>query len=194
MHTPVISPLARRSGRGFTLLEMLITIGIIVFLFSLIAMVAIRVREKARMSRVKGTIKKIHVCMEGYKAIWREYPAGAPLYPDTWPTGAMATIYKGVPLDTSLVMRGTGIGEEGSFTKDEFDPTGVFFVDPWGNQIRYRKLSADRILIWSYGPNKMDEIGIGQVFDPKTKAYIPGTGGGEQESQGDDISQVNVDY
>ena len=147
------------------------------------------------MSRVKGTIKKIHVCMEAYKAIWREYPAGAPLYPDTWPVGTQAVIYKGTPLDISLVMRGTGVGEEGSFTKDEIpDPTGQFFVDPWGNQIRYRKLSPDRILIWSYGPNKMDEIGIGQVWDPVAKAYTPGTGGGEQESQGDDISQVNVDY
>lgn len=194
MRNPFISRSKGSVARGFTLLEMLITIGIIVFLFSLMGLVAFRVREKAKMSRAKSTIKKIHVCMEGYKAIWREYPAGAPLYPDTWPVGSQATIYKGVPLDRSLVMRGTGIGEEGSFTKDEFDPTETFFVDPWGNQLRYRKLSSDRILIWSYGPNGHDEIGIGQVWDNKLKVYNPGKGGGELETQGDDISQVNVDY
>ena len=187
----------RKGPGGFTLLEMLIVIGIIVFLFTLVAVVALRMRDKARTSRTKSVIKRIHVIMDAYKAIWREYPAGVvnPLYPDQWPsTNVMATIYQGVPLDRTLVYRGTTL-EEGAFQKDDFDAaTQTYFVDPWGNSLRYRKLSADRMLVWSYGPYGKDEIGIGMVWDPKAKIYNPGTGGGEQEQQGSNISMLDVDY
>ena len=181
-------PRSRRTS-GFTLLEILVTIAIIVFLFSLIAVVATKVRDRARLARVKSLIKRIHVSLDAYRAVYREYPSGAPLYPDTWPSPYATT---GVPLDRSLVIRGLGVDD---FNHDDFDQaTQTFFVDPWGNQLRYRKVAPTQMLIWSYGPNGQDEIGVGQIWDSKTKAYTGGTGGGMQERMGDDISQNEVDY
>jgi type II secretory pathway pseudopilin PulG len=184
--------LSRRSRRpsGFTLIEILVTIGIIVFLFSLIAVVAARAREHARMSKTKSLIKRIHVVLDAYRALWKEYPAGD-YVSDTWPAPYLA---KGVALDRTLIFRNTGI-EQDSFGADEFDKaTNTFFVDAWGNPLYYRKVGPTQMLIWSYGPNKKDEIGIGQVWDDKTSAYVGGTGNGMQERMGDDISQNEVDY
>lgn len=179
-----------RRPTGFTLLEILVTIGIIVFLFTLIAVVATKARERARMARTKSLVKRVHVVLDAYRALWREYPAGAPTFPDTWPNPYNV---QGVQLDRSLVYRNTGL-EESAFTRDDFDATNTYFVDAWGNPLRYRKAGPTQMLIWSYGPNKKDEIGLGQIWDDKTKAYVGGTGGGKQERMGDDISQNEVDY
>ena len=76
-------------------------------------------RERARTSRVKSLIKRVHVTMDGYFALWKEYPSGDNLS-DTWPKTYDT---RGVDLGKSLVFRGTGL-EEGTFNHDDFDATG----------------------------------------------------------------------
>ena len=180
-----------RPASGFTLLEVLVVIAIIVFLFTLIATVATKVRDRARMSRTKALVKRIHTVLDAYRAVYREYPSGGPLYPDTWPSPYVAT---GVVLDKSIVYRGLGL-EDGTFNREDFDQaTGNIFVDPWGHPLRYRKVAPTQMLVWSYGMNGVDEIGPGKIWDDKLKAYSGGTGGGMQERMGDDISQNDMDY
>ena len=96
----------------------------------------------------------------------------------------------GVPLDKTLVFADSANED---FTRSEFDQNGTFLIDGWGSPIRYRKLSRERVFIWSCGMNKMDEIGPGQIWDDSSKTYSAGPGGGKFEAMGDDIPMTKVD-
>ena len=81
------------------------------------------------------------------------------------------------------------------WNNSEYDPADkTYLVDEWRQRIRYRKLSAERMLVWSVGRNGKDEIGKGEIWDEDTEAYVAGKGSGKLERQGDDISMVDVDY
>ncbi|MCW8131119.1 MAG: type II secretion system protein [Planctomycetota bacterium] len=174
----------RKARRAYTLIEVLVVISIIALLMSLIGIVAARARAKARVSRTKSLIKRIHVAMDAYQALWRVYPAGAPTHPDTWPD---PYDLKGVELEKSFL---TDRDPVAKFEVSDLDPTDdKYLVDAWGSRIRYRKVGPNRMLIWSLGPNKVDEIGNDTAKKreriPKDDTTFPGA---------DDISHVESDY
>lgn len=174
----------RRGARAYTLIEVLVVISIIALLFGLIGVVAARARAKARVSRTKSLIKQIHLGMDAYKALWKEFPSGAPTHPPTWPDPYDV---KGVEFDrTFLSDREPGM----KFEKGDLDTADDHYVvDSWGSRIRYRKVSTERMLLWSIGPNKVDEIGNDAV---KKRERIPP--GDATFPNADDISQVESDY
>jgi len=168
--------LRRAARRGFTLIELLVVIAIIGLLLSLIGVVAVKAREKARTTKCKDIIKRIHVAMETYKAFWSMYPSGAPDNPAIieWP---MPFVYTGEELDRRFLTN-RDPGSAADFKRDDYDPTDdKYFLDPWGKRIRFRKISHERILIWSTGPDGIDQIGLNKF-----------------ERAGDDISHVDVSY
>lgn len=170
----------KRPGRrpnAFTLVELLVVVAILALLLSLMGVVAARAREKSRVSRCKGLIQRIHVAMDTYKAVWNDYPSGAPGNPAirTWPDPYDPL---GVELERAMASRE---GSEATFSPEDLDPTDQkYFLDPWKKRIRYRKVSGERILIWSAGPNGVDEIGADTT--------------GRKERGGDDISSVDVSF
>lgn len=184
----------RRFSNGFTLIEVLVVIAIIMVLLSLLGVVAANARIKARISSTKSLVKRIHLSMDEYKAVNGEYPYGdstSGKVPDLDPA-TDADFYLGVELDRTWL---TDEEPGAKFNNSDYDPSdNNYFVDAWRNRIRYRKFSAERMLIWSYGRNGKDEIGIGQIWDDDTETYGPGKGDGKLERQGDDISMVDVDY
>ena len=162
-----------RLARGFTLIEMLVVIAIITLLFTLAGVIATRARAKARTSKCKAIIKRTQVALEAYKMIWRDFPSGAPAHPDTWPSPYDT---RGVEFDIRFVTERDPGGT--SFTQDETDPADRnYLIDPWGKRIRYRKVSPRRMLVWSSGPDGVDDIGAGV-----------------EERKNDDISVADVDY
>ena len=185
---------ARRLARGFTLLEILVVIAIILILLSLMGIVAANARIKARVSDTKALIKRIHLALDEYKADHGEYPYGdssSGRVPDLNPS-SNPDFYLGVELDRTWL---TDWGVSIQFTSSDYDPNNSnYFVDAWHNRIMYRKISADRMLIWSYGRNEKDEIGVGKIWDEETDGYVEGKGEGKLDRQGDDISMVDVDY
>ncbi len=162
-----VKPRAR--ARGFTLIELLVVIGIISVLLALVGIIAWQTREKARISRAKALIKRIHMALDTYMTLERVYPPNAN---DEWPKPYNIA---GVPLPRKWLTDSEG---GTNFNQSDYDPANPdYFIDPWGNQIRYRKMGGTMMLIWSYGPDKVDAIGL-------TK----------NQRGGDDISHVEVGH
>ena len=160
------------------MIEILVVISIIAFLFGIIGLVAIKARDKAKLSKCKATLNTAKMGLDMYRAHWREYPSGAPAHPATWPD---PYDMKGDEFDITFITERDPGGTK--FDKDEIDKTDkTRIVDPWGYRIRYRKVSPERMLVWSVGPNGIDEIG--DIAKNPSKA----------ERCGDDISNVAVDY
>ena len=186
----------RPRSRGTTLLELLVVVAIIMILLSLIAVVTAKVREMARRSNATSLVHNIKQAMIVYNDRWHEYPS-TNTAKDTEPD---PFDYKGVELDSRLLTA----REPGSvFQISDLCPAHPYlFLDPWSpyqdaghSHIRYRKVNRERMLIWSYGPNQKDEIGIGKLWDDAAKpaAYKDppeGNQGGKLERLGDDISSA----
>lgn len=76
-----LSPLRRRFGavfgnhtRGFSLIELLVVIGLIALLASLALVAMTKVRRQAAVSRVKGDFQAIATALEAYNADFHSYP------------------------------------------------------------------------------------------------------------------------
>jgi prepilin-type N-terminal cleavage/methylation domain-containing protein len=175
-----------RSRRGFTVIELLVVVGIIAFLLALIGIIAARARMKARTSKTKALIKRVQMALDAYKTVHREYPGGwGAATKDTWPD----------PYDIAGVEfdhRVTSQSDPGGFPFDQadMDPKDKnYLLDAWGQRIRYRKVSPGHMLVWSTGPDKIDQIGkdVGKARERGSSIPV-----GSDVS--DDLSNVEVDY
>ncbi len=175
--------------RGYTLIELLVVIAIIAFLLSLVGVVAWRARGYAKIANTKSLIKNIQGALEMYKQHWRQFPSGSPNFPDTWPSPYDT---RGTDLEVAFLTKREG--SIATFNAGEKDATGTWFVDAWGERIRYRKVGPNTCLVWSTGPNKKDEIGVGMLWNATTHTYGGGAGGGKYQRMGDDISDVESDF
>src|SRR5262245_38330510 len=115
------------------------------FLFALVAVAAGRMREKARISKTKSLVKRIAAALEGYHALNHNYPTIAVIgdpNPDTCPysnatplAAAGLGFWQGIDLRREFVL-GASLDD---FNADDFDASGQYFVDAWGNRLKYRK-------------------------------------------------------
>src|SRR5690349_18485403 len=124
---------------GYTLIEILIVIGIMLFLFTLVAVAAGPVREWASINKTRTTLKDIALALDTYRSNHKNLPSipvvGDP-NPDTCPYSTItplqadAAFWKGIDLEKRM------LAEAGmEFKSNELDSTGQYFVDAWGNRI-----------------------------------------------------------
>ncbi len=67
-------PAAKIERRGFTLIEVLVTVGIIVVLTSLAIPAILRSRQKAIVIRIRSDLSLISNALEAYKSDFGDYP------------------------------------------------------------------------------------------------------------------------
>lgn len=129
----------RPTRRGFTLVEMLVVLGILVVLVSLVAPRIIGSQKKADIKAAKTQIGMIKAALEHYALDTKRYP--------TTEQGLQALIERPADLDESTPWEGPYLS--GSLPKD-----------PWGNDYMYEypgtHTNSDEPEIWSLGPDKED--------------------------------------
>ena len=114
-----------RSGKGFTLIELMVVIAIILIL-ALIAVPAYRnMQIRAKKARVQEDLRNIATALEAFYVDWNQYPGESDWQDEL--TGAGATINKSNAT--------TSTGEEGPITyikeipDDPFNPGNKYSYD-----------------------------------------------------------------
>jgi len=66
---------------GFTMIELIVVISIIIFLMAALIAGTAKLRERARLASVKTLLEKVQTGVESYKLMYRAYPQPMPLAP-----------------------------------------------------------------------------------------------------------------
>lgn len=131
----------RRNHQGFTLVEIMIVLAILVLLLAMVGPRLLSTQEKADLKITLAQIKNMESALEFYKVDTRSYPSTE--------EGLKALVEK--PADEA---RATNW--DGPYLKETSLP-----ADPWGNQYRYeypptQGKNQDLPNIWSAGPDGKD--------------------------------------
>jgi general secretion pathway protein G len=131
----------KRRNRGFTLVEIMIVLAILVLLLAMVGPRLLKTQEKADQKITVTQIKNVEQALDMYKVDNRTYP--------TTEEGLKALLEK--PADEAR-----GLNWAGPYLSEESLP-----IDPWGNAYRYefpptQGGSEDEPNIWSAGPDGKD--------------------------------------
>ena len=149
--------------RGFTMIEMLTVIAIIVALSGLLLSAVMIARGRANDARTRHIITMLQTCIEMYHADFGDYPPGA--------NGGVRSSEVLHEALTTLKMNGP-YRDFGPDERADTDGNGLFeIVDHWRNPIRYYHPSED-----DFEPRR---------FSPRLVS--PGADGDEEQSA-DNIS------
>ena len=127
--------------RGFTLMEMLVVLAILVFLVSMVVPRVLGTQKKADLQSAKTQIGMLKGSLQHYALDCKTFP--------TTDQGLQALLAKPADLDDSVAWGGPYIDSD-SLPKD-----------PWGHDYKYEYppthgTTADRPDIWSMGPDGQD--------------------------------------
>ncbi len=145
---------AGRSARSaFTLVELLVVMGIIVILAGMVVGVGVALRARAARDSAYMLVKRIETALEQY---WDEFG----MYPEaieTSPTVAANITVARVLLQADAV---ASHGQGGGRSEIVYEsPDKPHVVDYWGNEINIADEGLNRpgLDIWSSGPNGANE-------------------------------------
>ncbi len=128
-----------RASRGFTLVEMLVVLGILVVLVSLVAPRIIGSQKKADIKAARTQIGLFKNALQRYAIDVKSFP--------TTEQGLQALIERPADLDENV---------DGEWPYLD----GAIPKDPWGNDYQYEypgtHTNVDAPEIWSFGPDKED--------------------------------------
>ena len=181
------NPHCRRRG-GFTLIELMVSISIIVLLSGLVIGGYSIVQARQAKEKAKVQIGLIQLALEEYKADHGVYP---PNFKAAGGTGTLA-IYNALYNGWIYGANGTRTGTTDKIYLPQLDPNdksqgwfdntgGIKIVDPWGIEYRYRVNDNSRTPIrvfsanpdfdlWSCGPDGTTTAAANGVYDEAAPA------------------------
>jgi type II secretory pathway pseudopilin PulG len=154
-------------ARGYTLIEMLIVIGVIMLLLATMIAATAHLREIARRNRTKALLEKILNGLEGYKLQFRFYP------PDNFAgnTGNKALVYflttpfRIVPAASNGEVYSTiDMGPLIKFNQEELISGQL--IDAWGRPLHYERIQQEDLA-------KAQKLDVPVGYDP-TKGMAAG--------------------
>ncbi len=198
-----------RASQGFTMVELLVTISLIVFLMGMLAVGAGRYLESASKARTMALIQRLSLIIEKYHSISGDYPSDGLDGIDVITTDG-TFLFGGAALTHALTQpmiltqkRANGeiriIGEEpaiGEFRGDELsapsdgDKDARQLLDAWGEPIHYDSVAGGEISFSAQGlgDTHLDWDEDEQVHSEDPREVGEGTDGiGPQNTNGYDI-------
>lgn len=132
----------RRHSRGFTLVEIMVVLAILVLLIALVGPRVLNMQDKADLKIARTQISMLEETLKQYKSDLRTFPNSE--------EGLKVLLQR--PADEAR-----GKNWQGPYLDEESVP-----VDPWGNPFRYefpptRGTAQDKPNIWSAGPDAKDD-------------------------------------
>jgi type II secretory pathway pseudopilin PulG len=158
--------------RGFTIIELLIVIGIIMFLMMVLGATLSKIRERTRIGRSRTLVQKLYNGLEIYHLQFRAYP---PLTTPSGLTGSQAlywfltTPFRMTPVAAKgEVWADMNLGPcISNFEENEYRANGAGFdiIDAWNNPIQFKLnvladtngITESQPLVYSCGSNGQDE-------------------------------------
>lgn len=141
----------RRRSRGFTLIEVMIVIAIVLALAAIVGVAVLGRRDQADVSLSTIKLKNLQSALKQFNFDFGRWPTEEEGVKVLWDKEALDP-----NADTSKYLTGTGV----IGYMDEPTP-----VDQWGNEWGYRfpSIRGDETQydLWSFGPNGEDEDGEG---------------------------------
>ena len=174
--------MARRSA--FTLVELLVVMGIILILASLITFAASGYYRRAMVTRAEATITLLALGLEDYKNTYGSYPYHDPADDNTSPKKLSGAITTATDADTFDIRNIYYLLRDRTCIKDPIDnryreladgasagdDSDYIVLDAWLEPIVYRfprQADDGQFDLWSKGPDKADSrAAAGDTVDP----------------------------
>jgi general secretion pathway protein G len=142
-----------RRRRGFTLMEVLLVLAILVVLGSMVTVGYMQIKRNADRDAAKGQIGLLENAVDLYA-----------LNVGTCPTTQQGLLaLREAPSDLKNVAKWAG-----PYLKEELP------IDPWGQPYQYEQISADQFKVWSNGPD--GQQGSEDDIDPTLERQQNATG------------------
>lgn len=129
----------RRTRQGFTLLEVLLVLAILVILGSTVTFYFARTQTSAQASAAQVQINALSGPLDQYRIHVGSYPKSE----------------QGL---SALLSAPQGLGQPEKW-KGPYINKAEIPADPWGNPYQYEWVSADQFKVWSWGPDGQDNSG-----------------------------------
>ncbi len=125
----------RRRRSGFTLMEVLLVLAILVILGSMVGIFIVGMQREAFRDSARVQIAPLETALDAYRLHVGSYP--------NTNQGLEALVVPPADLTNPAKWRGP-------YLKKQVPP------DPWGNPYQYELLTPDEYRIWSWGPDGAD--------------------------------------
>jgi general secretion pathway protein G len=122
----------KRNRRGFTLMEVLLVLAILVILGSLVGVGIMRMQKNAYINTARSQVSMLEDVVNAYSIDIGSAP--------TTQQGLNALV--SAPSDLKNPAKW-----QGPYLEKQLAP------DPWGNEYQYEQTSGDQFRIWSMGPD-----------------------------------------